>query len=34
MQRCHFYIARHVAKATNAAVAYRAKHKIVDTNMG
>jgi hypothetical protein len=34
MQRRHFYTTRHVAKATNAVVAYRAKHKIVDTNMG
>jgi hypothetical protein len=34
MQRRHFYIARHATKATNAAVAYRAKHGIVDTDMG
>jgi hypothetical protein len=34
MQRRHFYIARHVAKVTNATVAYRAKHEIIDTNMG
>jgi hypothetical protein len=34
MQRRHLYIVRHAAKATNAAVAYRAKHGIVDTNMG
>ncbi len=34
MQRCYFYIARHAAKAANATVAYRAKHGIVDTDMG
>jgi hypothetical protein len=34
MQRRHFYAARHAAKVTNAVVAYRAKHGIVDTNMG
>jgi len=34
MQRRHFYIARHGAKAANAAVAYRTKHEIVDTDMG
>jgi hypothetical protein len=34
MQRCHFYTAHHAAKVTNAAVAYRAKHGIVDTDMG
>jgi len=34
MQRRHFYTARHVAKVANAVVAYRAKHGIVDTNMG
>ncbi len=34
MQRRHFYIARHAAKAANGTVAYRAKHGIVDTNMG
>ncbi len=34
MQRRHLYTARHVAKATNAAAAYRAKHGIVDTDMG
>jgi hypothetical protein len=31
MQRRHLYIARHAAKAANAAAAYRAKHGIVDT---
>jgi len=34
MQRCHFYTVRHVAKAANAAAAYRAKHRIVNTDMG
>jgi hypothetical protein len=34
MQRRHFYTVHHVAKAANAAAAYRAKHGIVDTNMG
>ncbi len=37
MQRRHLYIARHAAKAANAAnvaVAYRAKHGIIDTDMG
>ncbi len=34
MQRRHLDIARHVAKAANAAIAYRAKHGIVDTDMG
>ncbi|CAK9278905.1 unnamed protein product [Sphagnum jensenii] len=34
MQRCHFYTARHVAKAANATAAYQAKHGIVDTDMG
>ncbi len=34
MQRRHFYTTRHAAKATNATVVYRAKHGIVDTNMG
>jgi hypothetical protein len=34
MQRRHFYNAHHVAKATNATAAYRAKHGIVDTDMG
>ncbi len=34
MQRRHFYTAHHAAKATNVAVAYRAKHGIVDTDMG
>jgi len=34
MQRCHFYTVRHAAKATNATVAYQAKHEIVDTDMG
>jgi hypothetical protein len=33
MQRRQFYILRHVAKATNATVAYQAKHGIVDTDM-
>ncbi len=34
MQRRHLYTARHAAKATNAAIAYRVKHEIVDTDMG
>ncbi len=34
MQRRHLYTARHVAKAANAAAAYRAKHEIVDSDMG
>jgi hypothetical protein len=34
MQRRHFYIVHHVAKAINVAAAYRAKHGIVDTDMG
>jgi hypothetical protein len=34
MQRRHFYTAHHATKAANAAAAYRAKHEIVDTNMG
>jgi hypothetical protein len=34
MQCCHLYIARHAAKAANAAAAYRAKHGIIDTDMG
>jgi len=33
MQHRHFYTAHHAAKAANAAVAYRAKHGIVDTDM-
>jgi len=34
MQRRHFYITRHVTKATNVVAAYQTKHGIVDTNMG
>jgi hypothetical protein len=34
MQRRHFYITHHAAKATNATIAYRAKHEIVDIDMG
>jgi hypothetical protein len=34
MQRRHFYIACHAIKAANAAAAYRAKHEIVDIDMG
>jgi len=34
MQRRHFYTTRHATKATNAAAAYRAKHGIVDIDMG
>jgi hypothetical protein len=33
MQRCHFYIVRHVAKAANVVATYRTKHKIVDIDM-
>jgi len=34
MQRCHLYTAHHAAKAAIVVVAYRAKHKIINTNMG
>jgi hypothetical protein len=34
MQCRHLYTARHAAKATKAAAAYRAKHGIVDSDMG
>jgi len=34
MQRRHFYTVRHVTKATNAIATYRAKHGIVDIDMG
>ncbi len=34
MQRRHFYTARHAVKATNAVTTYRAKHEIVDIDMG
>jgi hypothetical protein len=34
MQRRHLYTTHHVAKATNVAVTYRAKHEIIDTDMG
>jgi hypothetical protein len=34
MQRQHLYTARHVAKAANATAAYRAKHGIIDSDMG
>ncbi len=34
MQRCHLYTAHHAAKAANATAAYRAKHEIVDIDMG
>jgi hypothetical protein len=34
MQRRHLYIARHATKAANAAAAYRAKHEIVNIDMG
>jgi len=33
MQRRHLYIARHAVKVTNAAIACRAKHEIVDNDM-
>jgi len=34
MQRRHFYTIHHVAKVANATAAYRAKHEIIDTDMG
>jgi hypothetical protein len=34
MQRRHFYTACHATKVANVTVAYRAKHGIVDTDMG
>jgi len=34
MERRHFYTAHHVAKAANATTAYRAKHGMIDTDMG
>ncbi len=34
MQRRHLYTTRHAAKAANAAAAYRAKHRIINTDMG
>jgi hypothetical protein len=34
MQLCHFYTAHHATKAANATTTYRAKHMIVDTDMG
>ncbi len=34
MQCRHFYTVHHAAKDANAAAAYRAKHGIVDTDMG
>jgi hypothetical protein len=34
MQRRHFYTARHATKATNVTAAYRAKHGIVNIDMG
>jgi len=34
MQRRHFYTTHHAAKVANAVAAYRAKHEIVDTDMG
>jgi hypothetical protein len=34
MQRRHFYIVHHVTKAANATITYRAKHGIVDIDMG
>ncbi len=33
--QCHqFYISRHAAKVINVTAAYRAKHGIIDTDMG
>ncbi len=34
MQCHHFYTARHAVKVANAAATYRAKHRIVDIDMG
>jgi hypothetical protein len=34
MQRRHFYTVHHASKVANAAATYRAKHWIIDTDMG
>jgi hypothetical protein len=34
MQHRHFYTAGHATKVTNVTIAYRAKHGIIDTDMG
>jgi len=34
MQRRHFYTSHHAANVANAVATYRAKHGIVDTDMG
>jgi hypothetical protein len=34
MQRRHLYTSRHATKAANATAAYRAKHGIIDTDVG
>jgi hypothetical protein len=34
MQCRHFYITCHAAKVANATITYRAKHGIVNTDMG
>jgi hypothetical protein len=34
MQRRHLYTTHHAAKAVNVTAAYRAKHWIVDNDMG
>jgi len=34
MQHRHFYTAHHAAKAANAVATYRAKHMIVNIDMG
>jgi hypothetical protein len=34
MQHRHFYTIRHAAKVVNAAITYRAKHGIIDIDMG
>jgi len=34
MQRRHFYTVCHAAKVANATATYRAKHRIVDIDMG
>jgi hypothetical protein len=34
MQHRHLYTVRHEAKVANATAAYRAKHEIIDIDMG
>jgi hypothetical protein len=33
MQHCHLYNVQHVARATNATIAYQAKHEIINNDM-